>query len=78
MPLPELDNLVRTGALIEEPPNAAEFAGLVQTAEERLRDAEKVENALHPGASWQSATINGTRSSMGASFPSIRISSLTL
>jgi hypothetical protein len=46
MPRKELDNLVATRQLKAEPPNAAEFEGLVQSATTRLRDAERTENAL--------------------------------
>lgn len=40
MTLPELQSLVRIGKLKEEPADASEFAGLVHSAEARLRDAE--------------------------------------
>ena len=39
MSRPELDNLVRAGSLREEPPGREELAGLVESAERRLRDA---------------------------------------
>lgn len=42
----ELDNLVETGQLKAEAANATEFAGLVESATSRLRDAERTENAL--------------------------------
>ncbi len=37
MTSPNLDNLVGTGQLKREPPNAKEFAGLVRSARARLR-----------------------------------------
>lgn len=46
MPKKELDNLVATGRLKAEPPNVVEFAGLVESATARLRDAERTTNAL--------------------------------
>ena len=39
MPLPELDNLVRTGLLKSEPPDQQEFDGLVHSGQNRLTDA---------------------------------------
>lgn len=39
----ELDNLVRIGKLKREPPTDDEIAGLLRSAEERLRDAARVE-----------------------------------
>ena len=46
MPKKELDNLVAVGRLKAEPPSAAEFAGLVESAEARLRDADRADNSL--------------------------------
>ena len=46
MALPELDNLVRTGALQREPPNGAEIDGLVRSAESRLQDAANPQNSM--------------------------------
>ena len=42
----ELDNLVRTGKLKPEPPSAGEIAGLIRSAEDRLRDADRQENSV--------------------------------
>lgn len=42
----ELDSLVRTGQLKSEPPSAGEIAGLVKSAEDRLRDADREENSV--------------------------------
>ena len=42
----ELDNLVDIGRLKAEAPSAHEFAGLVESAEARLRDADRAENSL--------------------------------
>jgi hypothetical protein len=39
----ELDNLVRIGKLKREPPTDDEIDGLLRSAEERLRDAARVE-----------------------------------
>ncbi|MCD6673983.1 MAG: hypothetical protein LT106_14165 [Burkholderiaceae bacterium] len=39
----ELDNLARIGKLKREPPTDDEIAGLLRSAEERLRDAVRVE-----------------------------------
>jgi hypothetical protein len=39
MTSPNLDNLVGTGQLKREPPNAKKFAGLVRSARARLHDA---------------------------------------
>ena len=44
--LGNLDRLVAIGTLKAEPPNEAEFAGLVASAVARLRDAERTENSL--------------------------------
>jgi hypothetical protein len=46
MPLPELENLVRTGALQREPPNLSELEGLVRSADSRLRDATNSTNSM--------------------------------
>jgi hypothetical protein len=43
MPKVELENLVRIGKLKVETADASEFAGLFQSAEARLRDAERTE-----------------------------------
>lgn len=40
MSLPELDNLVRTGVLKSEPPDQREFDSLLQSGQNRLRDAD--------------------------------------
>src|SRR5687768_6769462 len=42
----ELDNLVTTGLLKPEASSAAEFEGLIRSAEARLNDAERQENAV--------------------------------
>lgn len=42
----ELDNLVGIGRLKAEAPSAKEFAGLVESAEARLRDADRRDNSL--------------------------------
>lgn len=39
----ELDNLVRIGKLKREPPSDEEIAGLLQSAEERLADAARLD-----------------------------------
>lgn len=44
--LQNLDKLVSIGTLKAEPPNGAEFEGLVASAIARLRDAERTENSL--------------------------------
>lgn len=41
-----LDNLVATGSLRRESPDAAEFDGLVRSGLVRLADAERTDNAL--------------------------------
>src|SRR5215212_5167521 len=46
MPKQQLDSLVRTGQLKAEPPSAGEIAGLVKSAEDRLRDADRQENSV--------------------------------
>jgi len=46
VPQKELDNLVRTGQLKAEPASATEFGGLVESAEARLRDADRPANSL--------------------------------
>ncbi len=42
----ELQNLMRTGLLKPEPPDRAEFEGLVESGRTRLRDARKPDLAL--------------------------------
>jgi hypothetical protein len=39
MPFEQLENLVRSGQLERESPDEREIAGLIRSAEERLRDA---------------------------------------
>jgi hypothetical protein len=46
MPKKELDNLVATGQIKSEPPSPTEFDGLLQSAERRLRDADRAEMAV--------------------------------
>lgn len=46
MPKQELDSLVRTGQLKAEAPSAGEIAGLMKSAEDRLRDADRQENSV--------------------------------
>ena len=46
MPKQELDSLVRTGQLKAEAPSAGEVAGLIKSAEDRLRDADRQENSV--------------------------------
>ena|ERR1043165_6271026 len=46
MPSEQLENLVRSGQLKAEPPDRDDIAGLIQSGEERLRDAERPELAL--------------------------------
>ena len=46
MTLTELNNLVRTGDLKREPSNLAELAGLLQSAEARLRDSRNTSLSL--------------------------------
>ncbi len=43
MPLPELDNLVRTGSLKAEPPDQREFDNLVRSGRKRLHDASEAQ-----------------------------------
>lgn len=43
MTLAELDNLVRVGELKREPPTDDEIAGLLRSAQERLKDAGRAE-----------------------------------
>jgi hypothetical protein len=40
---PELDNLVRVGALKKEPPSRSEFDGLLRSGAARLADAQRVD-----------------------------------
>lgn len=46
MPLPQLDNLVRTGGLKAEPAAEAEITGLVRSGMVRLKDARNPANSL--------------------------------
>ena len=46
MPQRELDNLVRSGLLLHEPPSREEFEGLLRSAEARLTDATNEENSI--------------------------------
>lgn len=46
MPKQELDSLLRTGQLKAEAPSAGEIAGLMKSAEDRLRDADRQENSV--------------------------------
>ena len=46
MPKLQLDSLVRTGQLKAEEPTAGEIAGLMKSAEDRLRDAVRQENSV--------------------------------
>ena len=51
MPKQELDSLVRTGQLKTEAPSAGEIAGLMKSAEDRLRDADAVTRSASPRSS---------------------------
>jgi hypothetical protein len=46
VPQRELENLVRSGLLIEEPPGREEFEGLLRSAEARLADAVNPANSV--------------------------------
>ena len=47
MPSEKLENLVATGQLERESPDADEIAGLIRSGEERLRDAERTELSVN-------------------------------
>lgn len=46
MTQPELENLVRSGLLINEPPGREEFEGLLRSADARLSDAMNEHNSV--------------------------------
>jgi hypothetical protein len=46
MPLPQLDNLVRTGQLKAEAPAPSEIDGLLRSGNARLKDASNATNSL--------------------------------
>ncbi|MBI3919122.1 MAG: hypothetical protein HY322_19190 [Betaproteobacteria bacterium] len=50
MPLPQLDNLVRTGQLKAEAPAPSEIDGLLRSGNARLKDASNATNSLETGA----------------------------